>query len=87
MISIPSFSCFNQHGSGSYGKAHFLGCGGRQLFKLAGHVLGESSDGAAMPGDAELEEFQCVSPRNASREMQHGSACHSFNPLLYLGRL
>lgn len=82
MISISSSFGFNQHGYGSYDKAHFLGRSGRQLFKLAGHVLGESSDGAAMPGDAELEEVECVSPRNALY-----GARHSFNPLLYLGRL
>lgn len=65
MISLSTFSYFNQHELGSYGKAHFLGRGGWQLFKLAGHVFGEPSDGAAMPSDAELEEVQCVSPRNA----------------------
>lgn len=59
-------SCFDQYGSGSYGEAHFLDRGGRQLSKLVGHVFGESSDGAEVPGDAELEEVQCVSPRNAS---------------------
>lgn len=71
MISIPSSVFSNQHGSGSYDKAHFLGRGGRQLFKLAGHVLGEPSDGAAMPGDAELEEVECVSPRNALQCTAH----------------
>jgi len=55
MIFI-SFSYFNQHEFGSYDKAHFLGRGGWQLFKLAGHMLGEPSDGAAVSSDAKLEE-------------------------------
>lgn len=38
--------------------------GDRRLFKLVSHVLGESSDGAEMPGDAESEKVQRVSPRD-----------------------
>lgn len=63
----PLYSCVNQHGSGSYDKTYFLERGARHLFKLVGHVFGEPSDGAEMLGDAELEEVQRVSPRNASR--------------------
>lgn len=65
-IIIRSLPVFNQYGPGSYSEAYFLDRGGRQLFKLASHVFSESSDGAEMPGNAELEEVQCVSLRNAS---------------------
>lgn len=58
--------CFNQYGSGSYSKAHFLDCGGWQLFKLVGHVLGEPGNGAEMSGNAKFEEIQRVSPTSIS---------------------
>lgn len=57
---------FNQYGSESYNKAHFLERRSRQLFKLVGHVFGEPGNGAEMSCNAKFEEIQRVSPTNTS---------------------
>lgn len=81
------FLCVEQHGSGSYGEAYFLDSSIRQLFKLVGHVFGKSSNGAEMPGAAESEKVQRVSPRDSLVICISRCRSRLFNPPLCPGRL